>query len=200
MRLHSSAANVVLVFIAFGWLLLFAHHGLRAQFSGDDLMNLHGYLSRPPASLIVDNLHYWSTSYRPLGGLFYVALYRWFGFDPLPFRAACFGLLALNLSLLWRFTLRLSGSREVAFLALLLAGYHAWLVDLYYSTGTVYDLLCYAFFLGAFNVYLGVRERGRDQSWRDVAIVTVLYVCALNAKEMAVTFPVLLAIYEAIYR
>jgi hypothetical protein len=185
--------------IAFGWLLLFAHNGLWAPFSGDDLMNLHGHLSRPPASLMVDNLRYWSTSFRPLGGLFYVLLYRWFGLDPLPFRLACFGLLALNLGLLGRFTLRLSESREVAFLALLLAGYHAWFVDLYYSTGTVYDLLCYSFYLGAFNVYLGVRSRGLVLSWRRVGMVAALYVCALDAKEMAVSLPLLLAAYEVIY-
>jgi hypothetical protein len=199
MRLHSLPVNAVLVFIAFAWLLLFAHGGIGAEFSGDDLMNLHGHLSRGTASLIVDNLRYWSTSYRPLGGLFYVAIYRCFGFQPLPFRVACFGLLALNLSLLWRFTLRLSGRREVAFLALLLAGYHAWFIDLYYSTGTVYDLLCYSFYLGAFNLYLGARAEGRVVSWRRLGIVAALYVCALNAKEMAVSLPVLLAVYEAIY-
>jgi hypothetical protein len=199
MRLHFSPINAVLVFIAFGWLLLFAHNGLWAQFSGDDLTNLHEYLSRSPVSLIVDNLRYWSTSYRPLGGLFYVALYRLFGFDPLPFRVVCFGLLALNLGLLWRFTLRLSGSREVAFLALLLAGFHAWFVDLYYSTGTVYDLLCYSFYLGAFNLYLGVRAQGLALATRHLGILTALYVCALNAKEMAVSLPVLLAAYEVIY-
>ena len=199
MRLHFSPIHTLLVFIAFGWLLLFAHNGLWAQFSGDDLTNLHGYLSRSPASLMVDNLHYWSTSYRPLGGLFYVALYRWFGFNPLPFRVACFGLLALNLGLLWRFTLRLSGSREVAFLALLLAGYHAWFVDLYYSTGTVYDLLCYSFYLGAFNLYLGVRAQGLALAARHLGILAALYVCALNAKEMAVTLPAMLAAYEVIY-
>ena len=199
MRLHFSPINAVLVFIAFGWLLLFAHNGLWAQFSGDDLTNLHGYLSRSPASLIVDNLRYWSTSYRPLGGLFYVALYRLFGFNPLPFRVVCFGLLALNLGLLWRFTLRLSGSREVAFLALLLAGFHAWFVDLYYSTGTVYDLLCYSFYLGAFNLYLGVRAQGLALATRHLGMLTALYVCALNAKEMAVSLPVLLAAYEVIY-
>src|ERR1017187_412114 len=199
MRLHFSPINTLLVIIAFGWLLLFAHNGLWAQFTGDDLTNLHGYLSRSPASLMVDNLHYWSTSYRPLGGLFYVALYRWFGFNPLPFRVACFGLLALNVGLLWRFTLRLSGSREVAFLALLLAGYHAWFVDLYYSTGAVYDLLCYSFYLGAFTRYVGVRGRGLALDARHLGILTALYVCALNAKEMAVTLPVMLAAYEVIY-
>src|SRR5207302_10969755 len=121
--------------------------------------------------LLLDNLRYWSSAYRPLGGLFYVAIYRIFGLHPLPFRIACFGLLALNLALLWRFTLRLSGSREVAFIALLLGGYHAWFVDLYYSTGTVYDLLCYAFYLSAFNVYLGVRAQAPVLAWRHLVIV-----------------------------
>src|SRR3954452_23029866 len=100
-------------------------------------MNLHDHLRRGPAQLVLDNLRYWSTSYRPLGGLFYIALYRVFGFDPLPFRVACFGLLALNLGLFGRFILRLTGSREIMFLALLLTAYHARFVDLYYSTGAV---------------------------------------------------------------
>ena len=194
-----ATTDALSVFIAFSWLLLFAHNGIRAPFSGDDLMNLHLYLSRPPTSLIADGVRYWSASYRPLGGLFYVSLYHWFGFDPLPFRLACFGLLALNLGLLQRFILRLSGSREVAFLALLIAAYHAWFVDLYYSTGTVFDLLCYSFFIGALNVYLSVRTEGRMWTWRRLAALIALYVCALDAKEMAVSLPVLLAAYEGIY-
>ncbi|MGJ5817241.1 hypothetical protein [Paludibaculum fermentans] len=195
MRLYSTRVDTLLVLLALGWFFLFAHHGLSAPFSGDDLMNLHGYLSRSTVSLLVDNLCYWSTAYRPLGGLFYSALYHYFGFDPLPFRVACFAIMTLNLGLLWRFTLRLSGSRETAFLALLIAGYHAWFVDLYYSTGTIYDLLCYAFYLGSFNLCLRVRPL----AWRHLAVLIVLYVCALNAKEMAVTLPVLLAAYELIY-
>lgn len=199
MRLFSSPLNALLVFLGFCWLLLFAHGGLAAPFSGDDLMNLHGYLGRTPVSLIVDNLRYWSTSYRPLGGLFYVVLYNWFGFDPLPFRVACFALLALNLGLLWRFTLRLSGARETAFLALLIAAYHAWFVDLYYSTGTIYDLLCYSFYFGSFNFYLKARAQRPILSWRELGTVSTLYVCALNAKEMAVSLPASLAVYELIY-
>ncbi|MGC4049977.1 MAG: hypothetical protein QM757_11385 [Paludibaculum sp.] len=199
MRLHPSPLNALLVFLGVCWFLLFAHGGLAAQFSGDDLMNLHGYLGHTPVSLIVDNLRYWSTSYRPLGGLFYVLLYNWFGFDPLPFRMACFAILALNLGLLWRFTFRLSGAREVAFLALLIAAYHAWFVDLYYNTGTIYDLLCYSFYLGAFNLYMKARAQRPTLSWRQLGTISALYVCALNAKEMAVSLPALLAAYEVIY-
>ncbi|HEX4133825.1 MAG TPA: hypothetical protein VHY84_04315 [Bryobacteraceae bacterium] len=191
--------NSLLVLIAFGWLLLFAYPGIWAPFSSDDLMNLNGHLSRPFGSLLLDNLRYWSTAYRPLGGIFYVTLYRWFGFNPLPFRVACFGLLALNLGFLWRFALLLSRSREAAFLTLLLASYHAWFVDLFYNTGTVYDLLCYAFYLGAFNVYVCVRSSESILKWRHLAIIIFLYICALDAKEMAVTLPVTLAVYEVIW-
>ena len=191
--------NALLVLIAFGWLLAFAHNGLSAPFSIDDLMNLDFHLSVPAGSLVLDNLRYWSTAYRPLGGLFYVALYHFVGFDPLPFRLACFALLGINLVLLGRFTLLVSGSREVAFLALLLAGYHARLIDLYYSTGTVYELLCYAFYFAAFNSYIRARAGGKPMGWRRLGILAALYLCALNAKEMAVSLPVLLAAYEVIY-
>ncbi len=180
-------------------MLFFAHNGIRAPFSGDDLMNLHGHLARGPANLIADCIRYWSTSYRPLGGLFYTLLYRVFGFHPLPFRLACFGLLAINLALLGRFAFRLTESWRIAGFVLLLAGYNAWLVDLYYSTGTVYDLLAYCFFFLAFNFYLGIREDGRAIGWRRTLLLCALYICALDAKEAAVTLPVLLCAYELIY-
>ncbi len=131
------------------WFLYFAGAGLWAPFSGDDLMNLHGYLARPFGTLLLDNLRYWSTAYRPLGGLFYATIYRFFGFDPLPFRVACFALLILNLFLLYRVCRRLAGCSEIALLATFLASYHAWFVDLYYSSGTVYDLLCFFFYFTA---------------------------------------------------
>jgi hypothetical protein len=187
------------VSVAFAWLFWFAHNGLWAPFSGDDLMNLHIYLVRSPAALLWDNLRYWSTSYRPLGGLFYAPIYRLFGFNPLPFRIVCFALLALNLGLLGQFTWRLSRSRMVMLFALLLAAYHARFVDLYYSTGAAYDLLCYSFYFAAFNLYLGVREQGLVLSSRQLGLIGALYICALNAKEMGVTLPVLLAAYELIY-
>jgi hypothetical protein len=74
----------VALFIA-RWFLYFAGRGIWAPISGDDLMNLHGYLLKTPRTLFLDNLRYWSTAYRPLGGLFYAGLYRLFGFTSLPF-------------------------------------------------------------------------------------------------------------------
>ena len=181
------------------WFLYFAHGGLQAALSGDDLMNLHAYLLKPASALLLDPLRFWSTAYRPLGALFYVPLYSIFHMNPLPYRVVCFALLGLNLALLYRFCLRLTGLREVAFLATFLASYHAWFIDLYYSAGTIYDLLCYGLYLSVFLMYLGTRRSGRTPGWRELAAISVLYVLALDAKEMAVTLPLFLLLYEIIF-
>src|SRR5437879_8431623 len=87
---------------------------------------------------------------RYLGTLVYRGLFAVAGLNPLPYRAVCMLLLLVNLGLLYRFCLRISNSREIAALACLLGAYHAHLADLYYSTGTIYDLLCGAIYLSAF--------------------------------------------------
>jgi hypothetical protein len=198
MARRSAAVAVASASIA-AWFLYFAWGGLWAPLSGDDIANLHEYLQKPAGSLIFDNFRYWSTAYRPLGGLFYVPLYKIFGVHPFPYRVACFVLLGANLILLHHFCWRLTASREVAMLGTFLVSYHAWFVDLYYSAGTIYDLLCYAFYLGGFLVYIGIRSRGRAPRAQELLGISVLYILALDAKEMAVTLPLLLLIYESIF-
>jgi hypothetical protein len=173
-----------------GIFLAFAGDGLRSYFTPDDMMNLYVSWSAAPAELLHND--------RPLGALVYRGLFALFGLNPLPYRIVCFALLLANLGLLYRFCLRLSGSREAAALACLLGAYHAHLADLYYSTGTIYDLLCCLFFLLAFNFYLKIRETGYP-SWRQTAGLLVLYGCALASKEMAVMLPVYVVLYEWIF-
>jgi hypothetical protein len=172
---------------------------MQASLSGDDLSNLCRHLQRPAYDLIFDLLRFWSTAYRPLGALFYVPLYKIFGLNPLPYRIVCFAILGVNLVLLYRFCVRLTNSREIAFLATFLVSYHAWFVDLYYSAGTIYDLLCYPLYLGALLVYAGIRAHGRTPGPRELIGIGSLYVLALDAKEMAVTLPLALFLYEIIF-
>jgi hypothetical protein len=181
------------------WFLYFAHGGLSAPLSADDLMNLYGYLQKSGATLALDILRFWSTAYRPLGALFYVPLYRAFGVNPLPYRVVCFTVLGVNLVLLYRFCAQLTNSREIAFLGTLLASYHAWFVDLYYSAGTIYDLLCYALYMTAFLGYVRIRARGEAPRVRALLGLGVVYVLALDAKEMAVTLPLMILLYECIF-
>jgi len=177
----------------------FAGGGLGADFSRDDLMNLHGYLQQGAASILKGNLFFWSTSYRPLGGVFYLASHQLFGFDPLPLRLLCFALLLTNLWLAFRFVQALSASTETGVLAALMLTYHAWFVDLYYSSGTIYELLCFFFYFGALGYYARIRLNGDSLRARHWAVILPLYVCALNAKEMAVTLPLFLGLFELIY-
>ena len=177
----------------------FAGGGLWARFTGDDLMNLNFHLTPSFPQLLLSNLTYWTTAYRPMGGLVYVAVYRLAGFHPMPFRIVCFALLLVNLWLLYRVCLRLTERREIALLAASLATYHAWLVNLYYSTGTIYELLCFGFYFAAFDYYLGIRQAGKTLSFRQWIWFLVLYICALNSKELAVTLPVCILCYEGIW-
>jgi hypothetical protein len=177
----------------------FAGGGLHARFTGDDLMNLNFHLTPSFPHLLLSNLTYWTTAYRPMGGVVYVAIYRLAGFHSMPFRVVCFVLLLVNLWLVYRVCLRLSERREVALLAAMLMAYHAWLVNLYYSTGTIYELLCFGFYFAAFDYYVAIRQREsalRPWQW---AGFLALYLCALNSKELAVTLPLSILCYESIW-
>jgi len=162
---------IAAVLTILGIFALFAGDGLFAYFTPDDMMNLYDSWFRPL-----------SDTDRPLGMLVYRGLFAVAGFNPLPYRVVCTLLLLVNLALLYLFCLRLSNSREIAALACLLGAYHAHLADLYYSTGTIYDLLCTAFYLGAFLV-----------SPRPLLFL-LLYAAALASKEMAVTLPAIVLI------
>jgi hypothetical protein len=177
----------------------FAGGGLHGPFTGDDLTNLNFHLTPSFPRLLLSNLTYWSTTYRPMGGIVYVLIYRLAGFHPVPFRVVCFALLLLNLWLMYRVCLRLSERREVAAIATMLVTYHAWMVNLYYSTGTIYELLCFAFYFAAFDYYLGIRQAGKTLGARQWAWFLLLYICALNSKELAVTLPLCVLSYEAIW-
>ena len=182
-----------------GYLFWFAGGGLGARFTGDDLMNLYFHLTPSFARLVLSNLTYWSPAYRPMGGVVYVTVYRLLGFHPLPFRVVCFALLLGNLWLVYGVCLRLTERREAALLGTLLVSYHAWLVNLYYSSGTIYELLCFAFYFAALYYYVGIRRAGAMLNWRQWAAFLALYICALNSKELAVTLPLSVACYEWIW-
>jgi hypothetical protein len=171
-----------------GLLFAFARDGLRSYFTPDDMMNLYFAWSSP--LLRAD---------RPVGALVYWCLFSVFGLHPFPYRLFAYSLLLANLGLLYAFCARLCRSREGAVLACLLAAYQAHLSDLYYSTGTIYDLLCFFLFFLAFTYYLRIRESGAFPNWGQTAALTGLFVLAMGSKEMAVSLPLLLAVYEIIY-
>ena len=166
--------------------LYLAGEGIRAYFSPDDLMNLYVCWQKPLADVLKANVLFFTDFFRPMGAVFYRGLYAIAGFHPMPFHIACTAIALFNLYLTYCVVRRLAASRELALLATVISCYHARFADLYYNIGTVYDLLCFSFFYGAFLYYVRIRQSGGVLSKLQIAVCCVLYVAALNSKEMAV--------------
>jgi hypothetical protein len=182
------------------WFVWFTWDGLRAGFAPDDMMNLHGYWYPGFWKSLFSNLLIGSNAYRPMGAVFYLPLFELFGLNPLPYRIVVWCVLLLNVGLAYR-AARLLGCGEMAAgIAALVVCYHAGLADLHYSTATVYDVLSFTFYLAALAFYISRRRGGAALRAQDWAVFFVLFVCALNSKEMAVTLPVMLLAYEWLYQ
>jgi hypothetical protein len=181
------------------WFLYFTHDGLRVHFAVDDLGNMAHYYRQGPLALAVSQFTLWRGDYRPMGGLFYVPILTFAGLDPVPYQAALLAILLVNAYLVYRFARRLGCGELAAGLAALVVCYHAGLHNLYYNAACVYDVLCCFFYLAALVYYIRVRQAGGVPGARQTALFLALFLCALNSKEMAVTLPPVLLVYEWIY-
>jgi hypothetical protein len=189
-------ACAVVILLQFAY---FNFDGLRVHWAADDPMNLFGYWDAGVGKVLWSNLAFFNGFYRPLGGLFYLPIYWFAKLDPLPYRIVLFCLLGLNVYLVYRFARLLGASERIAALSALFTTAHSSLVSLIYQTSVLYDILCLTFFFLAFNAYLRGRSDDRPLSIRTAALVMVLYVAAMNSKEMAISFPILLCLYELVY-
>src|ERR1039458_2202032 len=192
-RKPAFALLILTYFLYFNW------NGLWARFAADDMMNMVGCWRPAPARLLLDALLPWHGAFRPMAGLFYLPLHHFFGLNPLPYHAGMLAILLGNLYVVYRFALRIGCGELQAGLATLILAYHAGLSMLYYNTSFIYDVLCFAFYMGAFLCYARVRAQGRLLRGSDTALVMGLYLCALDSKEMALTLPIMLLAYEWIY-
>jgi hypothetical protein len=168
------------------WFLSFAWPGLLAWFTPDDLMNLHGVAFLSPGEILF-------AKERPGGNLVLKGLWMLFDLHPRPYRVFCFGLLLANLWLALRVFCSWSGSWRAALFAGLFFAYHAQLQDLYFNSGTIYDLLCFGFFFAAI---LAAEPSGLPEArfwWRRLGAVAALSALAGGSKEIAVSLPVVLA-------
>jgi hypothetical protein len=178
--------------------LWFARSGLLVYLTGDDTMNIYKAWREPHYRILLENLFYFTPAYRPMGSLVYRLLYDLAGVNALPFRIVCFALMLGNLYLLYRTAAAIS-TKETGLLAALFGSYNAAFIDLYYNTGTIYDLLCFTFYFLALGLYVHVRKMGQYLNTRTLIVFLFLYVCALNSKEMAVTLPAILFVYELVF-
>ena len=191
-----------LAFAAFllAWFICFTHDGLGVHFTVDDLGNMGHYFREGPLALTISQFTLWRGDYRPMGGLFYVPILTFAGLNPVPYQAALLAILLVNLYLVYRLAFRLGAAELAGGLAALVVAYHAGLHNLYYNPAFVYDALCCFFYLTALLYYVRVRQSGAVPGARQIAVFLALNLGALNSKEMAVTLPLVLLVYEWVYR
>jgi len=184
---------LVAYFFYFSW------DGLSAPFAVDTFANIDAYWRHGVSWLLVSQLQLWSGHYRPMGGLFYLPIFHYFGLNPVPYHLVMALVALANAYWVYRFACILGCDDLTSGLAALIACYHVGLKDAYYNTSFIYDALCFFFYFAAFLYYARIRRRGRLLRGEEIAVFLALYVCALNSKEMSVTLPVVLLVYEWMY-
>lgn len=181
--------------IGYFWSL--AADGVWSRFAADDPGNMAGYQARGLWNVAVDNVEFFTSSYRPFGGLFYLSVYKLAHLNPIPYRVIILIILTGNLVIAYYWVLLVTEKRQIAMLATFLSAYHVNLLALYYYTSFIYDILCFTFYFLAFTHYLKCRRNETPFTVKELSVLAVLYICALNAKEMAFTLPGLVIAYEA---
>src|SRR5437016_4877180 len=193
-----SGLDVACVVLLLAYFFHFAIPAAGAGFGDDEMMNLYLYWLAGAFKSIQANLCFWSTFPRPAGALYYLPLYHFFFLDPLPYRIVQIGILAATIPIFFYLVLLLSGSRAVAFLVALAMCYHGQMASLVFTGSFIYDVLCGFFYFASLTYYVYIRQKGLALRPGQLVVFLALYVCALNSKEMAVSLPVIVFIYEAL--
>src|SRR6266496_2807211 len=187
--------DAICVAVLIAYFLHFAFPALRGGFGEDEMMNMGIYWRAGALKSLLANVLFWTTFYRSGGALYYLPLYHFFALDPRPYRIVQISILAVSMPIIYYLSRRLGSSRSVAFLAVLALCYHSQLAGLVFVGSFIYDVLCGFFYFAALTYYIHVRKRS---DLRPVQLIgfLVLYICALDFKEMAVTLPVIVLTYE----
>jgi len=181
------------------YFLFFTWRGLLEYFTGDDMMNLYGYMDKSVGALVKGNIFFWTPYYRPFGGIVYRSLFAIFGLNPYPVYLVFFAVLLVNLLMAYLVLSRIGGSREIGVIATLLFSFHGKLDYLYYNAGSMYDAFCFFFYFGALLIYLRARLQGRFLGLWETLGFLACFIGSLNSKEMAATLPVMVLLYELIW-
>jgi hypothetical protein len=189
--LYPLTASVIL-----GYFLFFTWKSLYMYFDTDDMYALYFAWSKPFGQVVRENLYLWKGEFRPLGAFFYRGIFALAGFNPLPFRIAALTFCAINLAVCFWFARLISASERTAALATLLFAFQVRMIEVWFRTTIIFDILTFTFIYLAAGLYIGARRTGGDLSgWRTAAIL-LAFICALNAKEMAVCLPAFLVAWE----
>jgi len=204
------ACDAMCMAVLIAYFLYFALPASRGGFREDEMMNMGICWTAGALKSLLANIVFWKLFvfpgtalydlplylYRPGGALYYLPLYRFFDLDPLPYRIVQITILAASVPVVYYLSRRLASSRSIAFLTVLALCYHPRLASLVFVGAYIYDLLCGFFYFAAMAYYIHIRNREVSLQPTQLLGFLALYICALNCKEMAVTLPVIVLIYE----
>ena len=181
----------------FVYFLYFAIPALKANFATDDPMNIRYYWARGIGRSLLDTVDFWHGGYRPMGAVFYMPIYRFAVLNPIPYRIAALTILAASLYFTFRAVEEISRSTAAAALAAIIVASHRLMVGIYYNTSMIYDLLAYFFTVAMLCAYVRLRRRG-PLTIPSAAWIVVLYLAAIDSKEMAAVGAVWISAWELI--
>jgi hypothetical protein len=182
-----------------GYFAWFNWGSLRVHFAIDDMANIGHYFDYSIRQMVLSNFLPWRGDSRPMGGLFYIPIYHFAGLNPVPYQAVLLLILLANVYWAYRLVRLLGGGELAAALVALACCYHGGIGNLYYNAAFVFDALCCFFYLACFVYYLRIRNRGQLPGLLQTIAFLAIFLCALNSKEMAVSVPVMLLVYEWTY-
>jgi hypothetical protein len=197
-RCRRAVCDVVSVSALIVYFLHFAVRAIRVGFRDDEMMNLWTYWHAGFLKSLWANVTFWTTFYRPAGALYYLPLYSFYGLNPRPYRITQIIILAFSIPIIYHLARSFSSSRMVAFLATMGLCYHAQMASLVFVGAFIYDVLCGFFYFSGLAYYIHIRESGSQLRPRQVFLFLLLYVFALNFKEMAVSLPLVVLVYEVL--
>jgi hypothetical protein len=158
-----TAALILAYFLFFTW------HSRLLYFDADDMNSLYFAWSKPLLQVVQENVLLWKGEYRPLVPLFYRGIFAVAGFNPLPFRLAALGFCTINLAVCFWFTRLISASERIAALATLLFAFQVAMLEVWFRTTVIADVLCFFFVYLAAGVYITARRSGGDLSGGRIA-------------------------------
>jgi hypothetical protein len=188
--------DAICVAILIAYFLHFALPARHGGFRDDEMMNLWTYWYLGALQSVLGLAKFWTSYYRPGGALYYLPLYHFFRLNPFPYRIVQISILLLSIPIAYYLARLLASSRSVAFLAVLAFCYHPYVANLVFVGAFIYDVLCGFFYLAAVTYYVHLRERNLRLRPLRLLLFLLLYILALDSKEMAVTLPVVMLIYE----
>lgn len=139
-------------------------------------------------------------SYRPVATLSYYLLYAIFNLNPFGYHLTSFGLHIFNVILIYLLIYLILGNRRSSFIAALLFACHPVNTETVNAISYNEDLLSAFFFFLALLLYLKLNAAALKQKLILFILSLLFFLLGLLSKEMAITLPAIVFLYDLTLR